>query len=389
MKVAGIIAEYNPFHNGHRYHIDQTKRQTGSDYAICVMSGNFTQRGQPALADKWARTRMALAGGVDAVFELPFLYATQSAEGFASGGVKMLDALGVDVLSFGSESGDLCELEQCANAFLQYKDALNASLKNFLSKGISYAAAQEQAARSLGLPYSAPAGPNNILAIEYIKAVRRHGSAMGLFALKREGSGYSDEALGQGFPSARALRLAFEKGQDISSFLPSESLPYLPKDRASNIFFFCILLYKLRMMTAKQIASVCDVSEGLEYKIKEAAKSAQDYEALIHLIKSKRYSYTRIARVLLYCLLDVTKGLILRANSCVLPGIRLLGFRRKSEALLSYLSTRSAVPIVTKAAELPDHFLFTHDRLATDVYSLLYKKAAPAGRDYTEKLIVL
>lgn len=389
MKLAGIIAEYNPFHNGHQYHIEQTKKLTGADYVICAMSGNFTQRGAPAIVDKWARARMALAGGADAVFELPFLYATQSAEGFAAGGVKLLTALGADVLSFGSESGDIRELQRSADFLLTHSEALDNAIKEQLARGLSYAAAREQAARSLGFDAAAFAQPNNILGIEYCKAIQTQRSAMAPFTLRREGSGYADEMLDTVFPSARALRHALWEGSDISSYIPRESLAFLPVERADESCHFRILLYKLRMMGVEEIGSICDVSEGLEYKIKDAARSAQSYDDLVLFIKSKRYSYTRIARILLYCLLDVTKDLVARANACALPGIRLLGFRRQSEALVSHLAATSAVPIVAKAAEFPGHFLFNADIRVTDIYSLLYKKAAPGGRDYTEKLIVL
>lgn len=399
MKIAGIISEYNPFHNGHFYHVEQTKKNLNVPYIVCVMSGNFTQRGQAAIADKWTRTQMALLGGVDAVFELPFLYATQSAEGFANGGIKVLNTLGeVDYLSFGSECASIVQLEQVADTLLLGTPSVDEEIRIQLKKGSSFATA-----RSIALQKQLPeltdsmfSGSNNILGIEYIKALKMQKSTIIPYTIKRMGQSYTDLSIRSGYPSAAALRKALEQGKmqadELKSYIPGQSLSAFSANLQANQALFLPLMYKLRTMSPCDVRNICDVSEGLEYKLlEEASKAPQSIEELISAIKSKRYAYTRIARILLYCLFDVTKEKIQKVNNSPLPYLRLLGFRKQSEALISYLTQHATAPILSKASQFAAgaSTLFEYDLRASDLYALLQQKIAPTGRDFKQKLIVI
>lgn len=389
MKIAGIIAEYNPFHTGHAYHMEKTREKCGADYIICVISGHFTQRGEPAVYDKWARARAALQNGADLVLELPFFYATQSAEGFASGGVRILDALHcVDFLSFGAENADIGAMERAASILADEPPEFQSALKNALSKGVSFPAARAEALCS-ALPGTAESlwtQPNNILGIEYLKALHRAKSRIEAVSIAREGASYSSTGLHAKFSSANAIRAAIRDGNPAC-------VPFVPgyAEYGDPVFpeaMFPFLLFSLRRMGVKGVGKIEGVSEGLEYRICEAARAAADYTDLVEKIKSKRFTYTRIQRVLLYCLFGVTKEKAAALKNESLYA-RVLGVREQSLPLLSLISAESAVPVVTKASGFPDSDLFRLDVLATDVYSLFTKKTAPAGRDFTERFPVI
>ncbi len=394
MKIAGIIAEYNPFHTGHAYQIAQTRQKGGADHIICVISGNFTQRGEPAAYDKWTRAKAALLGGADLVLELPFLYATQSAEGFANGGVAILDALScIDFLSFGSECADVSAMEQAASLLLYESADFGATLKAQLSLGASYPAARAAALRRC-LPLHDKtlfSSPNNILGIEYCKALLRQNSKIKPFTIRREGNEYASLALAPRFSSASAIRRAIlsAKETDYQKHLPESSLPlYEAASAVSPESLLPFLLFALRRMDQKELGSIVDVSEGLDYKIMDCAKEARDYFGLIESIKSKRYTYTRIQRILLYCLFGVTKELMASARKEPLYA-RVLGVKKESVHLLSLLSETSSIPLVTKACEFPEGSLFRFDLLASDIYGLLTQKIAPAGRDFTQRFTAI
>lgn len=395
MKITAIIAEYNPFHNGHAYHIRETCEVVGETYIICVMSGNFVQRGEPAIADKWARTRMALYSGADIVIELPFLYATQSAEGFALGAVEIVDALNcVDHLSFGSESGNLPALQSNAQVLMDEPPEFKKMIRHHLNEGESFPRAREHALYEiLREDFEAVSSSNDILAVEYLKALLQFESLVEPVCIQRRGSNYRDEAIVQEYSSATALRKEIRENGITGKVLdnmPAESLSCMNGLPLTDLDeYFRLIQFKLRTMPVAEIADIYDVSEGLEHRIKSAAQGAENYWQLIMGIKSKRYTYTRIARVLLYCLFGVTKELIESANGDYPLYARVLGMRSHSKKLLSFLSKKSRIPLITKSAQLNQSPLMRYDLLATDVYGLLNKEIAPSGRDFTERLIVL
>lgn len=391
MKIAGIIAEYNPFHTGHAYHIAKTREKCGVDHIICVISGNFTQRGEPAIYDKWMRARAALENGADLVLELPFCYAVQSAEGFAQGGIGVLDALScVDFLSFGAENDDIAAMRRIAETLVDEPADFRAALKNALLKGMSYPAARAHALTAV-LPNAQDAlwaQPNNILGIEYIKALIKTSSRIEPAAVGRQGGGYASTSLHERFSSAKAIRGAMRTGNmEYLRFLPNHDMemcgePVFPED------VFPFLMFRLRSMRLCDIEKIEGVCEGLEYKIAEAARTSQSYPALIEKIKSKRFTYTRIQRVLLYCLFGLTKDRMAFLRNVSLYA-RVLGVRRESLPLLSLLAERSTIPLVTKASEFLESPLFEADLFATDIYSLFTKKIAPGGRDFTTQFPII
>ena len=389
--ICGIIAEYNPFHKGHEKHIALTRKKTNADIIICVMSGSFVQRGEPAVFDKWTRAACALKSGADAVIELPLLSAVQSAEGFASGGVAVLDAAGADCISFGCETDDLPALKKIANTLCSETPAYKRMLKDYLGQGLSFPAARMKAAfpdADDGLCL-----PNAILGIEYLKAIQKSGAHIAPIIIKRVGSGYHDSDINTPFASATAIRKALSKIDMQQAFcaMPQACADFLSEKMRKGLRpvfpdrFDKELIFLLRRGGTGYIKQLPDVSEGLENRIYDAAKTCTTRQELIEKIKTKRYTYTRISRILLYALLGITKEMMHRHNAAPVSGIRVLG--AKNPGVLSALSKSCRVPIVTSASSLPHPGL---DIAATDVYALTQDTPPfnAAARDYTQKLNV-
>lgn len=374
MKANGIIAEYNPFHNGHLYQLQESARLTGCDYTVVVMSGNFVQRGAPALADKRMRAETALRCGADLVLELPVLYATASAEFFAAGAVALLDRLNVVThLCFGSECGDAKALGQIAQALSREPSCYRAALKDSLKKGSTYPAARVQAlaasARS-SLPRrfeSLLASPNNILAVEYIRALSRQGSRILPVTVRRLGAGYHDTGL-EGAPapgnacSALALRQAMHQGGDLaqlSPHMPPEAFSLLSEylDSKKAIYsddFSSLLYYKLILEegNASGYEKYLDVSPGLSDRIGKHVRFYDGFEAFCDMLKTKDMTYTRISRCLLHILLGIEKAdMELGKALGHAPYARVLGFRRCAAPLLAAVRERSGIPLVTKVPD--------------------------------------
>lgn len=399
MKICGIISEYNPFHNGHAYHMEKARFITNSEYIVCVMSGNFTQRGEPALFDKWIRTEAALQSGADIVIELPFLGAAQSAEGFAESGVKILNGIGADFIAFGSECEDMALLKQAASLFAREPEDYKENLKKYLAEGLSYPAARQKAAgRCLTLTDSGEnllSGPNTILAIEYLKAIIKTESSMQPVAIGRTGSGYNEPNLNGAFSSATAIRLGIQSNgfsDRLKSYLPAEAFNVFQKHMAEGfkpVFMQDLsgfILYALRKSSLNEIEKLHDVAEGLENKIEQAAKKHSDIYDLLAHVKSKRYTYTRLCRILLYALFEITKGTVAAFKQSI-PYARVLGIRRQSEAALSHVMKTSSIPVITNASSARE--LLHFDIFASDIYALTQKEKPynTAKRDLTEKFI--
>ena len=383
MTIAGIIAEYDPFHRGHAWHVSETRRITGCDWVVACMAGHFTQRGEPALWSKWARARMALASGVDAVFELPALWAVRPADAFARGGVAVLGGLGCDVLSFGSETADLALLRRLAALRANEPAELSRSIREKLDGGLSHARARGEAvAELLGLAPETVNRPNLILAAEYLRAIEAGGYAMTPVAVKRVGDYHDDEAVGP-FASATAIRGAFLRG-DAEAALKAMPVPVRP-DALHPMDD--LLLHVLRGMRADQLAALPDVSEGLEHRLHDACRLASTREGLLDALKCKRYTRARLSRTLTHALLGMD-----RAFTDAHPAptwARLLGVRAGAELLLKELSQRAALPVVTRAAELRGDPVFELECRATDTWALLHDapELRVMGREYTEKFL--
>ena len=408
-KVLGIVAEYNPFHNGHLYHLEQSKKVTGSNYTVCVMSGNFTQRGSTALMDKWSRTACALKCGVDLVVELPVLYATSSAENFAEGAIKILNSLKVvDYISFGAETADISLLAKFANVLhnepKEYKDILS----NELSKGLSYPKAREIALTTyMKAPKNiihAVSSPNNILGIEYLKALKKYKSKITPVAISRFESGYNDTGYTSNIASATAIRnIVKNNGFNIlakllpeptySELITTMKIGHIVPDLS---VFEKQIIYNLRKMPISEIAELGDVSEGLEFAIKNAANSCNTLIEFLNIVKSKRYTTTRLQRILLYSLLGITKK-DLAVSKKVTPYLRVLGFNERGKFLLSEITKANPkLQVVTSVKKFADNnfnknfkIMLDKDVFATNVYTIGFEDDSWSNLDFTNKIVTV
>ncbi len=372
MKVVGIVAEYNPFHKGHAYHIKKAKELTGSDYCIVVMSGNYTQRGIPAMIDKHSRAQMALLNGADLVFELPVRFATSSAEGFATSAISLLNATGVVTdLCFGSECGEVEKLTQIAKVLLDEPDEYKEVLKRELKNGHSYPVARNMALQGLDCwdfdSLKILSMPNNILGIEYIKALIKTGSKMNPVTVKRKGSNYNECSLSELYSSALAIRSSIastENLENIYSAVPKNvydimkerqniSFPIVPDD------FSEMLHYKLLSEKENGFTQYIDVNADLSDRIAKNVYQYKNYESFCDLLKTKNMTYTRISRCLLHILLD------LKTKEDVTPSyIRILGLNTKAGDLSKALKENCSLPLISKLAD-------AKKQLSDDAFELL------------------
>ena len=403
--VLGIIAEYNPLHNGHCYHLMESKKQTNSDYVVCVMSGNFTQRGDTSLINKWSKTKMALASGVDLVIELPTIYSISSAEDFAFGAVRILDSLKiVNSLCFGSETGNLEVLDEFATILYREPKEYTTLLNHELSKGLSYPRARENALlmylNDIRKYANILSSPNNILAIEYLKALKRLKSSIQPSTIKRSFTDYLSLETNGKFASSTAIRQKLLKGEAIRDFVPDVTFQEIEHQKKYGKIIPDIsvfereILYTFRKMSCTEIAALPDVSEGLENKIKMAANECNTAKDFVNIVKTKRYTETRIKRIMLYALLGITKP-IMQDCKKVLPYIRILGMNDKGKELLSNIChINPKLAIVTSVKDFMDtnknkslHTMLELDILATNIYTLGYEYEPYANLDYKTKLI--
>lgn len=398
MKTVGIIAEYNPFHNGHLRQL-RACRQRGASHIAVVMGGNFMQRGEPALLEKSARAQAALRCGADLVLELPLPYACATAERFAFGAVASLDALGaVDALCFGSETGDLSLLEAAARALESQEFSGYAA--PFLKKGMTFAAARQAAVEKLAGP--APAAvlsrPNDLLAVEYLRQLCRLHSGMRPEAILRTGAGHDSPfpaEEGENLASASYIRGLLRTGcwDRAAGFVPEESLAVLRDAFAKGLYarperLEPLLLYRLRSMTAEEYTRLPDLSEGLENRILSAARQGTGLEDILSRIKTKRYPLARLRRILLTALLQIPADMATEPP----PYLRVLAMNKRGEEILSRAGKRCRVPVSGSLARLekssPQAARYAAlEARSTDVYRLLTETPAPCGTDYTFSII--
>jgi len=420
IKILGIIAEYNPFHNGHLYHLQQSISRVNPDYVIVVMSGHFTQRGEATIVDKWARTAMALHSGVDLVLELPVIYACQTAELFAYGGVQLLNYTGIVThISFGSETTRLDVLDAIASILATEPDEYKKQLKYHLGNGLSFPQARLRAlsdyiANNKSLFPCTPeelnniiTGSNTILAIEYLKAIKKTNSSIKPIVIERVGSSYNEQELKGKFSSATAIRnqlLTTKSIKELEKALPPHSVEILKKSicegrgPVTNQSLEQIILGNIRRSSPEEIKRWMDVEEGLENRIKEYGQSCSSLDEFLAGTKTKRYVYTRLQRILIHGLLGITTELVEEYKKSSGPCyLRILGFREKSSQLLSYLKSNAQVPIISKAADYfhhgsePLNKMFELDVLATDLYSLGFPEQCQrrGGQDFTHPIVII
>ncbi len=392
MKTVGIIAEYNPFHNGHAFHLAEAKAMTGADFALVVMSGNFVQRGAPAMMEKSLRAEAALLGGADVVIELPVHYASASAEYFAAGAVSLLDRLGVvDFLCFGSECGDIGVLSELADALLSEDASFKRLLKERLKKGASYPQARSDALQALspqpGQALSLLEYPNNLLGAEYLKALKKRNSRIIPCTVARTGSAYHEKTLSGSYGSALAIRESLVRKNAFESMKEQtppavyrlmaqqfqKSFPIFPKD------FSELLSYKLLQEQEKDLSVYFDVDRSLSDRLHKFLPAYTDFSSFCEKIKTKNLTYTRISRALIHILLNIyqTDMDAFRAEDFVYYA-RLLGFRETAAPLLHAIKEQALLPLITRLAEAPRRILsenglrmFAQDVQASHIYSLV------------------
>ncbi len=403
--ILGIVSEYNPFHNGHLMHLQKSKELTHTDFTIAVMSGNFVQRGDTSIVDKWTKAEMALKSGVDLVIELPTLYAISSAENFADGAIKILNSLGiVDYVSFGSEIGEITPLDDVASVLYKEPKEFSSLITRQLRSGLSYPKARELAIQmyfgSSQKYTDVLENPNNILGIEYLKSLKRLKSPIIPITLKRKYSDYNSNDIKSGIASATAIRTMLQKGKNIHYVVPYETYELLEEKKKygqiipSLSIFSKEIIYTLRKMTLSEIATLPDVSEGLENKIKAAANTSNNLEELILKIKSKRYTQSRIQRILLYALLNISEKDITMSKK-QMPYIRVLGFNKNGKKIISAIANQNPkLQIIVSVKKFMEnntdkhlHTMISKDIFASNVYTLGYEYNSTANLDYTHKVV--
>lgn len=403
--ILGIVSEYNPFHNGHLMHLQKSKELTHTDFTIAVMSGNFVQRGDTSIVDKWTKAEMALKSGVDLVIELPTLYAISSAENFADGAIKILNSLGiVDYVSFGSEIGEITPLDDVASVLYKEPKEFSSLITRQLRSGLSYPKARELAIQmyfgSSQKYIDVLKNPNNILGIEYLKSLKRLKSPITPITLKRKYSDYNSNDIKSGIASATAIRTMLQKGKNIHYVVPYETYELLEEKKKygqiipSLSIFSKEIIYTLRKMTLSEIATLPDVSEGLENKIKAAVNTSNNLEELILKIKSKRYTQSRIQRILLYALLNISEKDITMSKK-QMPYIRVLGFNKNGKKIISAIANQNPkLQIIVSVKKFMEnntdkhlHTMISKDIFASNVYTLGYEYNSIANLDYTHKVV--
>lgn len=412
MKVNGIIAEYNPFHNGHIHLIENSKKSTGSDYTIAVMSGNFVQRGAPAIIDKYTRARMALENGIDLVIELPACFSVGSAEFFSNGAVALLDKLGVvDYLSFGSECGNLDMLKKLASILNEEPEEYREHLKRFLRDGYTFPMARNAALiqydPSLYDAAKILESPNNILAIEYLKAIEKRNSKLQPTTLLRNGSNYHDRYMnpGESNASAQAIREALlsRNCENIITVVPKSADDLLRDEYHANRImdiddFSSMLYYKLLSEKNIGYTAYLDVNEELSDRIVNKLGEFTSFKQFIDLVKTKDRTYTRVARCLMHILLDITSSAMETYKLMdYTPYAKVLGFRKDAESLLTEIKIKSSIPLITNLADAKNNLyaeparLFDREIKINEIYQaqMAVKTGMPAKSEFSTPLVIV
>lgn len=404
MKTAGVITEYNPFHNGHKYQLEQIKNRTGSDYIIVVMSGNFVQRGQPAIIDKYSRTRMALEYGADLVLEMPVVCATASAEYFAAGGIEILKNTGVvDTLCYGVEYIDHDTAKSIAEFLNNPSDEYSSKLKKYMLSGMSFPVARSRALcehSDINNKISGLAdfisSPNNILAIEYEKALAE--TDITGFPIQRVGEGYHSINSDSELASATAIRKLLSASdcrddisqtyQKLSHIMPQKSADLLFENFNTGHIVFSddisdMLYYRLLSKKNNGFEKYADCTKELSSKIIKNIYRYESFTQFCEILKSKNLTYTRVARVLIHILLGIEKGSHLSYQKT--PYLRVLGFRKSSASLMHEIKKRASAPLITKVADAP-YDMIAKDIFAADVYNRL---CANSYNEFTSGIVIV
>ncbi|SOB92312.1 predicted nucleotidyltransferase [Ureibacillus xyleni] len=395
MKAVGVIVEYNPFHNGHFYHIKESKKETEADITIAVMSGQFLQRGEPALVDKWHRTKMALLSGIDIVIELPYVFSTGHATHFAEGATQLLDAIQCDSFAFGSEQGTIQPFLNTYSLLKKYDDDYNALIKQFVSTGLSYPQslymAYEKLKKLEEKDYIDLSQPNNILGYHYVEAASRLNLSIKPVTIQRIKAGYHDSIFkDSSIASATGIRKSLFESlslDEIKNYVPTTTFTQLQewKDKHTQFVnwdtFWPLLRYAIIRNTPEQLTQFADVSEGIEHALMKAARKSHSFSQFMTTLKSKRYTWTRLQRMITHIYTGITKDALQQFSKPTY--IRLLGMTSDGQKYLSENKKDFKLPLISRVASTKDAMLQL-DLRATEMYGQglnLVSKDAPAA-DY-------
>lgn len=395
MNNYAIISEFNPFHKGHKYLIDKC-RQNDATHITAIMSGNYVQRGDIAVIPKHIRTAMALKNGVDLVIELPLPYAVANAQVFARGGVFIAHAMGcVNHLAFGSECGNVDLLKKACN--ISTSPVFEELFKAEISKGVSYPVALTNTVKNMGSDlHKIISSPNNVLGIEYIKALNELNSDIQPVTFKREGDAHNSTEITSEFASASNIRKLILNNSDFNRYIPencreifdtaitSGSITQLNNNMRG-------LILKLRQMTVDEISDIADINEGLENRLYNAVCTSIDIDEIIEKVKTKRYTHARIRRLIISCLLGITKNYTTKPPEY----IRVLGFNKKGTEILNATKRYSSLPVVTKLTNLPQDITSSAKKMidleikSTDIYNTFSEKIKPCGEEYRNGIVII
>ena len=403
MKIVGLITEYNPFHAGHLYHMQRARELTGADYCVVLMSGSFVQRGEPAIFDKYRRTKAALLAGADLVLEMPVAFSTASAHEFAAYGVALLSAIGVDAVVFGSECGQIEFLKQAASALNHESAEFQERLRKGLKAGLTYPQARAKALEMEDTWASVLTSPNNILGIEYLRAAEDLHSPMEFYTISRKGSGYHEDTLADAnFPSASAIRgiirNSLSKDKDLldilASHLPAVTHPAYTGAVPVFVDDFSELL-NAAVLQMQATFSIADLSPELAARLAKPPYFPLSFEERIQALKTRQLTYTRVSRALLHLVLGMREEDISRwKDEGYALYARILGFRRQSSPLLSRLHKKSSIPLITKMADAAQNLspsalaLLEQEVYASHLYQTVrMKRSGVFQNEYTEGLV--
>ena len=403
MKIVGLITEYNPFHAGHLYHMQQARELTCADYCVVLMSGSFVQRGEPAIFDKYRRTKAALLAGADLVLEIPAAFSTASAHEFAAYGVALLSAIGVDAVVFGSECGQIEILKQAAYALNHEPAEFQERLRKGLKAGLTYPQARAKALEMEDTWASVLTSPNNILGIEYLRAAEDLHSPMEFYTISRKGSGYHEDTLADAnFPSASAIRgiirNSLSKDKDLldilASHLPAVTHPAYTGAVPVFVDDFSELL-NAAVLQMQATFSIADLSPELAARLAKPPYFPLSFEERIQALKTRQLTYTRVSRALLHLVLGMREEDISRwKDEGYALYARILGFRRQSSPLLSCLHKKSSIPLITKMADAAQNLspsalaLLEQEVYASHLYQTVrMKRSGVFQNEYTEGLV--
>lgn len=386
MHACGIIVEYNPFHYGHQYHIQQAKEQTDATCVIACMSGNFLQRGEPAIVDKFSRARMAIDQGVDIVIELPYAHAVQDSDRFASGAVALLNELKVSAICFGSEQGNIAPFNQAYQIITENKIKFDTVIKKELSLGKSFPVASNRAYHEIGLSITRDAldlsKPNNILGLSYLKSINKINPEIKALTIKRLHNAYHDQQITQPYASATSIRKGLLEQHaltdTLAATLPYNSTRYLQAYKEKTGMwhtweaYFSLLQYRVLTMTTEELKAIHGVDEGIEFRLKKTVRQVENFEQWMKALHTKRYTKTRIQRMFVHILTHTLKSTIsdLQAEEKV-PYIRLIGMSENGKAYLNKIKKGSDVPIVTQLSRNIPQMLALDERASDAYYAVI------------------